>query len=567
MYIHIIILNDLKTYLKLLFLIVFTTSTYIQTKAQSFELKIYSKDSVNSNVIDSIAYKSYYTNKKAIYKEIDSISGVFSTKGFINNTYTLIENDTVINCYFTLNKRLSYIHIYYKDTKLAPELLKKIATNYNNQYFIVSTKTIENTLNTITKYYEKQGYTFIKASLKNLNLNNDTLKAELNLETSFKRTINAIVIQGYDNFPKKYLKHYLGIKKNTVFSTNLLQETTELINTIPFITQLKNPEVLFTKDSTSLYFYVTKKNTNQFDGIIGFSNTENKSLTVNGYLNLNLNNIFNKGEQIDINWKNNGAQKTTLKLNLNVPYIIRSKFSINGTFNIYKQDSLYNTTNTNLKLIYNLNKNQSISSIASFENSEVLNVTNINDIETFNKKLFGFSYSYKSQAFKFKNKFSIVLNYLAGTRTTLSTSKNQSKGLAIVNYLWNLNNKNKIFIQNTTEFLNSSKILENELFQIGGVNSIRGFDDQSILTSNYNVTNVTYRFYTNASNYLYSISDFGFIENKLNNTSNSLVGFGVGYNFKSNNSIVNISYAIGKTEYQAFKINNGKIHIKLSYNF
>ena len=560
----------MKPYLKLLLLIVFTTIFYAQIHAQSLELKIHSKNNTDKHLIDSITYKTKHYNKETIYKEIKTISNLLSTKGFINNNYKIKENDTVINCYFILNKKIDTIHIYYNSLSLQPELLKKISPNYNKLYFESSIPTIEQKLNTITKYYEALGFSFVKTSLKNLILKKNIIEAELHIESSFKRTINTTIIKGYNEFPKKYLKHYLNINKNTIFNTEFLKKTTQEINTIPFITQLKNPEVLFTKDSTNLYLYLKKKNTNQFDGIIGFSNSESKNLTINGYINLYLNNIFNSGEQINFNWKNNGDKKTTLYLDLNTPYILKSKFSLNSSFNIYKQDTLYNTTNTKIALAYNFNKNQSISSIATFEKSNILGSENYDGIENFEKNLFGISYIYQPTSYFLKNKLGVELSYLIGTRKTFSTKNNQSKGLAIASYTYNINTKNQISIKNTTEFINTSNnynLLENELFQIGGINSIRGFDDQSILTSSYNLTNLEYKFYTNSSNYLYSVSDLGLIKNQLNNTSNTLIGLGIGYNFRSKNSIVNLNYVLGKTEDLPFKFNNAKLHIKLSYNF
>lgn len=567
MYIHIKILNDLKPNFKLLFVIVFFTISSINIYSQNFELKIYSKDSINRAIIDSIKYKKHHLNKKSILKEIDSIATFFSTKGFINNDYTLKENDSLIMCVFSLKKRINLIRVYYTDLKLKPDLLKKISNNNNDQYFESSPTAIQNKLTAITNHYEKQGYTFVKASLKNLNLKNNIIEATLNIDTTTKRTIDTIIIRGYDKFPKKYLKHYLEFKEKTVFNNNFLNRTQAQINNIPFVSQIKNPEVLFTKDSTALYLYLNKKNTSQFEGVIGFSNSKNNSITINGYLNLNLNNIFDKGEQIDINWKNNGDKNTTLNLNLNTPYILRSKFSLNGSFNIYKKDSIFNSVNTQIALIYNLNKNHSIKSIANFENSNTLGNVDITGIESYTKRLYGISYLYQPPNYLSKNVLSLELNYLIGTRNTLLNNTNQSKGLAFLNYIWKLNSKSQIFIKNTTEILNTSEIFENELFLIGGINSIRGFDDQSIVTSNYNLTNLEYIFYTTKSNYLYTISDLGFIKNQFNNTSNTLIGLGIGYNFKSKNSIVNLSYVLGKTENQPFKINNAKVHIKLSYNF
>ena len=77
MYIHVKILNDLKPNLKLLFVIVFFTISLINIYSQSFELKIYSKDTIDSSIIDAIKYKKYHLNKKSILKEIDSIATFF----------------------------------------------------------------------------------------------------------------------------------------------------------------------------------------------------------------------------------------------------------------------------------------------------------------------------------------------------------------------------------------------------------------------------------------------------------------------------------------------------------
>lgn len=567
MYIHIKILNDLKPYFKLLFVIVSFTIFSMNIYSQSFELKIHSKNSIDRSIVNSITYKKYHLNKTSILKEIDSIAAIFSTKGFINNDYTLEENDSLMICVFSLNKRINAIRVYYSDLDLKPDLLKKISIRFNNHYFETSPTTIQDNLTTITKYYENLGFTFVKASLKDLKLKNNIIEATLNIETFTKRTIDTIIIRGYDKFPEKYLKHYLEIKESTVFNNNSLNKIQTQINNIPFVSQIKNPEVLFTKDSTALYLYLNKKNISQFEGIIGFSNSKNNSLTLNGYLNLNLTNIFDKGEQIDINWKNNGDKNTTLKINLNTSYILRSKFSLNGSFNIYKKDTIFNTLNTNIALIYNLNKNHIIKSIANLENSNTLGNENISGVESYTKRLYGISYLYQPKNYLSRNMISIELNYSIGTRKTLFNKSNQSKGVAFINYIWKLNSKNQIFIRNTTEILNTSQIFENELFLIGGIKSIRGFDDQSILTSNYNLTNLEYIFYTTKSNYLYTISDFGFIKNQINNTSNTLIGLGLGYNFKSKNSNVNISYAIGRAKNQPFKINSAKVHVTLSYYF
>ncbi len=146
--------------------------------------------------------------------------------------------------------------------------------------------------------------------------------ADLIIDTSEKRSIDNIIIQGCPEFPKSFISHYLGIKQQTLFNLETTEKLSFLLSSIPFVSQIKEPAVLFTKDSTSLYLYVKKKNTSKFDGIIGFANNEDTGkLMFSGYLDLELNNLFDKGERIGLNWKNSGDENQTLDLNFYTPYI------------------------------------------------------------------------------------------------------------------------------------------------------------------------------------------------------------------------------------------------------
>lgn len=568
MYNHTIIFNALQRIYHSILLLFFFITPLISVDAQSFELKIYSKKSTLEKDLDSILFKNTYLNKYDIYKVVDSISYDFALKGFINNSYSIKEKDTVINCFFTLNTKIDSVRIFYDQKLIAANFIKTISNDYTENYFEVHTPEIQKTLNAVSQYFETKGFSFSKVSLNNLILKNNKIEADLDLEVSTKRRIDAIFIKGYDDFPKKYLKHYLDIDANKIFNYRSLLKTQELINTIPFITQIKNPEVLFTKDSTTLFLYLKKKSISSFDGIIGFSNEQkSKKIKLNGHLNLLLNNIFNNGESIRLNWRNTGNEINILKLSLNTPYILRSKFSAFGSFNIFKQDSTYTNTNNELKLNYSFNRNQSLSSVFNFENSNTSTPQNTLNFKNYNKIFTGISYSYLPAIIQNKNHFNLVLSYLIGSRTTKQLKSKQNKAQFYLEYLIRLTQKNNILIKNSSELLNASEILENELITIGGVNSIRGFDEFSIPTSKYSITNIEYQFYTNNTNYVYTIADFAFVKNDFLGIKNNLLGIGLGYSFKSNKSIINFGYAIGKTNNQAFKINNAKIHIKFSSYF
>jgi len=128
-----------------------------------------------------------------------------------------------------------------------------------------------------------------------------TLQAKLIISTNTKRTIDEIIVKGYDKFPRSFLNHFLNIKIGDDFDLNTIKKKTQSINTFPFTNQARAPEVLFTKDSTSIFLYLEKTKSNTFDGFLGFGTNEaTNKIEFNGYLNLRLINNLNYGEAFSL---------------------------------------------------------------------------------------------------------------------------------------------------------------------------------------------------------------------------------------------------------------------------
>ncbi len=572
MYIHTIIIYVLKSILKfLIFGFIFSTS-FVNIFAQNFELTIYAKDSLNNEVLKSIPYNKLHSTKRSVLNEIDSISEHLTSKGYINNQFQLFEIDTLIKCEFELFKKIETVRISYLENSIGIDFLNQLALNATENYFDIPFNAIENTLNEIVGYFENLGHSFTTVSLSNISETENRLQAKLNLIISEKRTIDNIVIKGYPEFPKKYIKQYLDVKPNSTFNLNSLNELNELINTIPFINQVKKPEVLFTKDSTNLYLYLKKKSTSSFDGIIGFSNEENSgNITFNGYLDLNLNNILNKGESFSIHWENSQKKNSSLVLNFNSPYIFNSKINLNGNFSIFKQDTSFVSTKGILEIGYALNHNNTITFIGATEKSDLSSsTTSFNNIDNFNKKMLGITYAYailEKPIYINRYKFYIDGGYLIGNRINDNLKMQQNIFQFLIEYNIHFNSRNAILLKTTTQYLNTTNPYENELFRIGGINSIRGFNEQSILTPKYNVTNLEYHFKVNTASYLYTITDFAILNNINTDTTTQLYGLGLGYFLNTKNTILNLSYAVGTNYKSPLNLNNSKLHIKLTYPF
>jgi hemolysin activation/secretion protein len=133
--------------------------------------------------------------------------------------------------------------------------------------------------------------------------------------------------------------------------------------------------------------------------------------------------------------------------------------------------------------------------------------------------------------------------------------------------IFNLNDKNSIFTRFTGSILSSDNYLDNELFRFGGINSIRGFEENSLTANLFTVLNTEYRYRLSKTLYVHSVLDVAYFENKNILTKQKLYGFGFGFGLLTNSGLFKFNYSGGKIENQQFKFSDSKIHISLSTTF
>ncbi|QNM84250.1 hypothetical protein H9W90_08495 [Polaribacter pectinis] len=540
-------------YLFILFLFLFSKSNF----AQELSLELTSINQIENKLLQKIDYQKKHKDSISVKREIYKITNYLKSKGYFTNTLDSIKKTAYsLISYFSLNEKTESAVITLPHNKID---IKNVEVKNNS--FSIPIEKLQPTLLQISKTLDYQGKSFSKVNLKNIKLKNKILFADLEVLQSKKRNIDKVIIKGYDAFPKSYIKHFFNINDKTIFNKDKIIELTNESKSLQFIKEIKPPEVLFKKDSTLLYMYLKKHQNNSFDGLINFASKENGDILFNGHVDLKINNTLNRGEKFELFWNSIGDERQEFKISTEVPYIFNSVFTPNISFSIYKQDSTFLNTTFNAKLFYNLNSRVKIAFTYDAENSENLQEKISNNIETFNNYFLGFKfvYSIPKNDFFFNDKFSLEINPNLGKRKTKAISSNQFKLETTASYLWDISDRSSIFIRNSTGFLNSDDFIDNELFRIGGANSIRGFNEQSIYTKRYTFFNLEYRFLSSQKSYLYTILDIGNINTTFKNEN--LLGIGLGYLFTTKNSQINLSTITGKNSSKNFDFKNSKLII------
>ena len=540
--------------------------------AQELELTIKSSSVNENDAINSIGYSKTHKNYVALKLQMDSFKNRAQKLGYIEVKVQDITKTTLtVNVLLSLGPKYKSIQIY--ASKALFELLELTPKQDENKkvYYLSDIQRLESLLNSITNLLASKSYPFATVSLKNIKpFDNITLKADLSLDTKQARQLNTVEIKGYEKFPRSFITHFLGIKTNTPFNLKAIQAKTKTLDQISFSEQLRPAEVLFTKDTTSVYLYLKKNKSNQFEGFLGFGSKQTTgNLELNGYINLNLVNNLNYGESFILNYRNDENDLKKFNTKLTLPYLFRSRIGSELKLSLFKKDSTFTTAEQSANLYYQLNQRQKLFLGVKTAQSNALNPvesSTVIDYRTTSYELRGSYLNRTPKELLFPVKSEIEIQLSRARRKTTVSKINQNFYSIKAAHLFNFNTTNSLYINLTGQMIDSKNYLSNELLRFGGIKTIRGFEENSINANTFGVIASEYRLRLSSTLYIHSIIDVAYFNTPIKQDQ-KLAGIGIGFGLKTEAGILKFNLANGQIENQKFKFANSKVHLSLTATF
>jgi outer membrane protein assembly factor BamA len=515
---------------------------------QQFDLRsIIFNDQIEKTPIDTIQIKGL-SSRSALTTAADSLQKTFISRGFLNYTAatdTTTSNTTVYQELF-LGKKYSTIRILMELINGSEELDASSLSRKRIRY--TTPALLEKELTKIRAEWNDRGQPFAKIAIHQWEFaKTDTAKAIVRVEPESFRKINRIVVKGYPNYPKNQIDNLINTR--TLYNSHNLEKIERRISTLQYLENIKAPEALFKRDSTLLYIYVNKKTANIADGLIGFNTNEEGKLEINGFIEATLQNNFNYGERIDFTYRNDNADQSRLGIQVDLPSIIRKRIGINSGLEILRRDSLYQNTTLNLGLNYQLPKNAWIQLNYNNRESTADSQPSIIGKENNNYSTNGIA----AQFHLIENSVNRLqpenfnLSFMAGAqeRTLESNADTQYILELRLEKLWSLSHRLNLLSRANTYLLKTKNLQFNELRQIGGVNSIRGFNQNSIDTAAYLLTQTELRYALNDQIFLNLLGDGGVFEEYLDRNPKYLYAYGAGFGILTNAGILRLEVASG----------------------
>lgn len=549
--------------MKKYFLFLFSLIVFSKSFGQNITVRIEGINEIETKILDSLWFKKKHKDLNSILNLKDSISYKLHYKGFLEQKILVEEKvtDSLYSIKYNLGNKTKSIHIYIG--------INKSILNIKEDFIILETKETETFLLEVSNLLEKKGFSVSSVILENFIIKNNKLNCDLKIDLDIQRKINDIVFDSNLKLPNGLIQNLKRKHNGKIFNSNYVEKINKELNSIRYIKQIKYPEVLFTKDSTKIYVFLEKLKSNSFDGYLGFSNSNTKKLALNGYIDLNLNNALNSGENISLKWRNDANSQRTLNVSTEIPYLFKSPVGIKVQLNIFKQDTTFQNSRFSIDALYNLNFKSKI--YIGYSNTESSDINNINNslLNDYESKYFNASFEFRQdiQDSFFDEKTLFSFNVGSGKRISNLFTNNQITISTKLNHLFTLNERNFIFVSNQNFLLLSNQFLTNELFRFGGIKSIRGFNENSLQGNNGLLLLTEYRYKPTNNFYIHTIVDYGSINDKTLNISNKLFGFGGGIGLLTKTGIFNFILANSIDNKNVTKFSNSIIHISFKSLF
>ncbi len=545
------------------------------------------------NDLLKLNYQKKHLSKKSAIKEIEQVLLYLKQKGYLLAKCDSIQVDSnkVIGI---INENKKFTIAYLKLGNLNPDLASKIgiseklffnkAFNYNQ---------VITAFEKILQHYESNGYPFSVVSMDSIIIENETLKAVINIKKNKLFKIDSIKIVGSSDINKGFLYRYLSLKENMPYNETLLKSISKKINQLPFTYEKRVQEVRLSDKINKLYLFLDKKEASQFDGIIGFlPDANSKKTVITGDLKLKLiNGVFKNGETFDLEWRRLQSQTQDFKGQLIYPYLLGSAIGIDYSLKIYRKDSTFIDINNNIGINYYYSGLNYLKLFYKQRNSNLISTKGLNlisilpDYADITTQSYGIGLFYENSDYRFNPRKGIMImfNCQTGNReikknlnineqvykyVIMKSVQNQFE-LTNTYYIPIINNHILKFNIQAAGVFGNSVIFKNELYRVGGLKTLRGFDEESIYASGFIIPTLEYRFLFAKNSNLLVFFEGAWYENNSNNLyiKDKPLSIGAGINIDTKAGILSLNYAIGNQFNNGFDTRSGKIHFGLTALF
>ncbi len=545
----------------------------------------------NLSVFKKIEYKKKLESLASLQKEVSGVYLSLINQGYVAASIDSITHDsTNYTAYVTIAQKYAWLKL--NVDKKDEFLLSKLG--YYERYYVNRTfkyKELSTMMEKIIEYYENNGYPFCSAYLDSIHINENAITATLAVAKNKLIKLDSLVIEGNASVRQKFLLRYLGIKNGMLYNEATYASLNKKIKQLPFVIEKKASILRLTDKQNKLYLFLDKKNASQFDGIVGILPNDKGKTVFTGDVKIKLiNTILRNGETFDVNWRRLQTQTQDLKAKVIYPYLFGLPFGFDYNIKLYKKDTTFIDITNGVGINYYFKGLNYIKAFYKQRNANLISTSGLATVSVLPDyadvitKAYGLGLGIEKFDYKFNPRSGYLFNFqvsagnrqikknpkvndVAYSNLSLKSSQYQLEG-ELTGYI-NLIKNHVVKVSSQFGSVFGNSIYKNELYRMGGLRTLRGFDEESIFASSFIIPTLEYRYLFEKNSNLFVFVEGAVYENSnvSGYTKDTPLSLGAGINFETKAGIFNLSYGIGKQYNTGFDLRTGKIHAGLTALF
>ena len=433
--------------------------------------------------------------------------------------------------------------------------------------------------------YANRGYPFVRITWDSVRIEGDLAKGFLRIVPGPVVVYDSLVLLGGIKKGRAFLQTALNLEVGKPFSERTFQNLTKSIARLQYLEMVGPPDVAFEHGKATVFLDLDKRKSSSFEGVVGLlpGQSASNGVMVTGFLDLQLANLFQSGKRFLFTWNKFADESQSLDLGYYHPFFLSSKLFLDIDFQLLKQDTTFLTQSWNLSTGTNIGPMSEI--FFGYENvNGVLITPNESNIRenladfTSKQYMIGIRDVLYDQEMGMKSPFRYHVRLVLGDKhisknpsidqeayDTLHRQTSLVRITAGAKYLIELKKRTALHHQWEGQILINDQILTNELARIGGLKTLRGFNENFFYASNYALSRLELR------QYFEEYSHFMLFYDQLLMENHGVVsyprGFGAGLSLDTSNGLFTFALAMGMSRQIPADPANIKIHIGYTSKF
>lgn len=560
-------------------------------------LRVISPDKPADFFSKKLSYKTKAKDSIQAQTEALDLFSKIRSLGYLGASIDSLVSDTLNTvAYIYVGEKAETITL--KNGNVDPSLLGNAGVKgaiLNGKKLLISDAEVVKTK--ILQECENTGYPFATVKLDSFAATGNSYSARVYVQKNELIRYDSIQLFGKTKIKRVFLRNYLGIKYNKPYNEANIRRVQQRLNELQFVEPIQPQTVLFQNGKAKVNLYLKDKRASQFDFLLGFLPGSNgKKLLITGEAHIHLFSLFGVGEEFYLEWKKLQPKTQELDVRVSYPYLLGLPLGISARFQLYKRDTSYVDINGDYGVQYQFvgsnylkaSLQQKITIITNIDTAYIRATGRLPKNLDINTNEFALEYFLQKLNYRFNPVDGYVLR-IGGSAGVKKIKRNNNivnlldndgnsydrlydtahlktfqfrVALSIEKY-WKLAPRHTIKTSLEGKYFFARTIFDNEKYRIGGVNSLRGFDDQSIFTPYYAMANVEYRFLLSKNSYFSTFFNAAMVEDARPGKGpfDFPYGFGAGAAVETKVGIFGLTYAMGTQLDNKITFKSAKIHI------